>query len=211
MILVGQYDSPFVRRVAVTLHHYHMPFERNTLSVFSNAKKMQKINPLIRIPSLELASGEILIDSWAILDYLDELAGPARALTPSHGPERRKVLQAVALAAGTTEKAGAVTYERHYHHKKMLSEEWEARCLDQLKAGLTELEKNCGTPWYFDLHMSQADVTIGCLIGYVKLRVPEAFPASKFPKLHALALHCEMREEFVKSRISADEVMPARK
>jgi glutathione S-transferase len=55
MILVGQYDSPFVRRVAVTLHHYHMPFERNTLSVFSNAKKMQKINPLIRIPSLELA------------------------------------------------------------------------------------------------------------------------------------------------------------
>ena len=67
----------------------------------------------------------------------------------------------------------------------MLSEEWEARCLDQLKAGLTELEKNCGTPWYFDLHMSQADVTIGCLIGYVKLRVPEAFPANKFPKLHA--------------------------
>ena len=126
MILVGQYDSPFVRRVAVTLHHYHMPFERNTLSVFSNAKKMQKINPLIRIPSLELASGEILINSWAILDYLDELAGPARALTPSHGPERRKVLQAVALAAGTIEKAGAVAYERHYHPKKMLSEEWEA-------------------------------------------------------------------------------------
>lgn len=211
MILVGQYDSPFVRRVAVTLHHYHMPFERNTISVFSQAKKMQKINPLIRIPSLELASGEILIDSWAILDYLDELAGPARALTPIHGPERRKVLQAVALAAGTIEKAGAVVYERHYHPKKMLSEEWEARCLDQLKAGLTELEKNCGTPWFFDLHMSQADVTIGCLIGYVKLRVPEAFPAKKFSKLHALSLHCEMREEFVKSRISADEVMPARK
>ena len=29
MILVGQYDSPFVRRVAVTLHHYGIPFERN--------------------------------------------------------------------------------------------------------------------------------------------------------------------------------------
>ena len=211
MILVGQYDSPFVRRVAVTLHHYHMPFERNTLSVFSQAKKMQKINPLIRIPSLELATGEILIDSWAIIDYLDEVAGPARALTPNHGPERRKVLQAVALAAGTIEKAGAIVYERHFHPGKMLSHEWEERCLDQLQAGLTQLEKNCGTPWYSDLHMSQADVTIGCLIGYVKLRVPEAFPANKFPKLHALSLHCEMREEFVKSRISADEVMPARK
>ena len=208
MILVGQYDSPFVRRVAVTLHHYHMPFERNTLSVFSQAKKMQKINPLIRIPSLELASGEILIDSWAILDYLDALAGPARALTPSNGPERRKVLQSVALAVGTAEKAGAVVYERHFHTGKMLSKEWEERCLDQVNSGLEQLEKNCGTPWFSDLHMSQADVTIGCMIGYLKLRLPEAFPASRYPKLHGLALHCEMREEFVKSRISPDETMP---
>jgi hypothetical protein len=28
MILVGQYDSPFVRQVAVALHFYAMPFER---------------------------------------------------------------------------------------------------------------------------------------------------------------------------------------
>lgn len=208
MILVGQYDSPFVRRVAVTLHHYHMPFERNTISVFSQAKKMQKINPLIRIPSLELASGEILIDSWAILDYLDELAGPARALTPSHGPERRKVLQTVALAMGVAEKAGAAVYERHFHPGKMLSKEWKERCLEQVQSGLSQLEKNCGTPWFSDLHMSQADVTIGCMIGYLKLRLPEAFPAKSFPKLHGLSLHCEMREEFVKSRISPDETMP---
>ena len=208
MILVGQYDSPFVRRVAVTLHHYHMPFERNTISVFSQAKKMQKINPLIRIPSLELASGEILIDSWAILDYLDALAGPARALTPSNGPERRKVLQSVALAVGTAEKAGAVVYERHFHAGKMVSREWEERCLEQVQSGLSQLEKNCGTPWFSDLHMSQADVTIGCMIGYLKLRLPEAFPAKSFPKLHGLSLHCEMREEFVKSRIAPDETMP---
>ena len=134
---------------------------------------------------MNLASGEILIDSWAILDYLDESQVRRGRLTPSHGPERRKVLQAVALAAGTAEKAGAVTYERYFHPRKMLSKEWEERCLDQLKAGLTQLEKNCGTPWYSDLHMSQADVTIGCMIGYVKLRVPEAFPPKKFPKLHA--------------------------
>jgi glutathione S-transferase len=208
MILVGQYDSPFVRRVAVTLHHYHMPFERNTISVFSQAKKMQKINPLIRIPSLELASGEILIDSWAILDHLDELAGPARALIPSHGADRRKVLQTIALAAGVTEKAGDVVYERHFHPGKMLSKEWEERCLEQVHSGLEQLEKNCGTPWYSDLHMSQGDVTIGCMLGYLKLRLPEAFPANKFPKLHGLSLHCEMREEFVKSRISPDETMP---
>ncbi|MGL4592714.1 MAG: glutathione S-transferase N-terminal domain-containing protein, partial [Aestuariivirga sp.] len=74
MILVGQYDSPFVRRVAVTLHHYHMPFTRNTMSVFGDAKAMQKINPLIRVPSLILEGGETLIDSGAIIDALDEMA-----------------------------------------------------------------------------------------------------------------------------------------
>ena len=100
MILVGQYDSPFVRRVAVTLHHYHMPFSRNTISVFGDAAKMKKINPLIRIPSLILENGETLIDSVAIIDYLDEMAGPARALVPPHGAERRKIMQATALAHG---------------------------------------------------------------------------------------------------------------
>ncbi|MGH6854042.1 MAG: glutathione S-transferase family protein [Aestuariivirga sp.] len=211
MILVGQYDSPFTRRVAVTLHHYHMPFERNTLSVFRNAAKMRKINPLTRVPALILRNGEVLIDSVAIIDHLDELAGPARALVPPHGPERRKVLQATALAQGVAEKVAQATYERFYHTPKGLSKEWEKRCLSQVIAALKQLESQCGAPWFFDMHMSHADVMTGCLIGNVKLRVPEVFSAKKYPKLHGLSLHCEMMDEFVKSRIGANETMPAKK
>jgi glutathione S-transferase len=211
MILVGHYDSPFVRRVAVTLHHYHMPFERNALSVFENARAMQKINPLIRVPALILESGEVLIDSNAIVDHLDETAGPARALTPAHGPERRKVMQAVAMAVGTTDKAGAVVYERYWHKGKTVSEDWVNRCLGQAKHGLEHLEHQCGAPWFIDSHMSQADVMVGCMIGYIKLRLPEAFPDNKYPRLHALSIHCEMREEFVKARSAPNEIMPERK
>jgi glutathione S-transferase len=211
MILVGQYDSPYVRRVAVTLYHYGMPFERNTISVFSNAKAMQKINPLIRIPSLMLESGEVLIDSNAIIDFLDERAGPARALTPPHGPERRKVLQAVAFATGVIDKAVAVYYERYFHSPKTLAKDWEKRCLEQLGGGLAHLEHECGAPWFFDHQMTQSDVTVGCMIGYLKLRLPEAFPPKSHPKLHALSAHCEMRDEFVYTRPSPDEVMPARR
>ena len=86
MILVGQFDSPFVRRVAVTLNHYHMPYTRNPISVFRDVSEVQKINPLVRVPSLILETGEVLIDSSAIIDHLDEMAGPARALLP---PETR--------------------------------------------------------------------------------------------------------------------------
>ncbi|MBI2720460.1 MAG: glutathione S-transferase N-terminal domain-containing protein [Rhizobiales bacterium] len=211
MILVGQYDSPFVRRVAVTLHHYHMPFTRDTKSVFGDAKAMQKINPLIRVPSLILEGGETLVDSAAIIDCLDEMAGPARALTPAHGPERRKVLQAVAIATGAMDKAVQIFLERHFHPGKMLSREWESRCLKQLAGALDHLERGCGAPWFIDSQMSQADVTIGCLIGYLKLRVADAFPANRYPRIHSLAVHCELREEFVKSRPGANETMPAAK
>jgi glutathione S-transferase len=211
MILVGQYDSPFVRRVAVTLHHYHMPFERNALSVFQNAKAMQKLNPLVRVPALILESGDVLIDSSAIVDHLDEVAGGARSLTPAHGPQRRKVLQAAAMATGVVDKAGSVVYERYWHKGKTVSEDWVIRCLGQAKGGLEHLEHQCGAPWFIDSHMTQADVMIGCMLGYLKLRLPEAFPAGKYPRLHSLSIHCEMREEFVNSRISANEVMPARK
>lgn len=210
MILVGQYDSPFVRRVAVTLHHYGLPFIRNTMSVFGDVKDMQKINPLVRIPSLVLDDAETLIDSVAIVDTLDEMAGPARALVPPRGPERRKILQATALAQGTTEKAGQVVYERHFHTGPSLSKDWEQRCLSQIEAGLARLESQCGAPWYFGEKLSHADVMAGCMVGYFDLRLPAAFPAGKYAKLQALAKRCEAREEFVKARISPDETMPAK-
>ena len=92
MTLVGQYDSPFVRRVAVTLHHYGLPFRRNPISVFGDADKMAQINPVVRIPSLILEDGGVLIDSGAIIDYLDGLVGPERSLTPASDAERSRWL-----------------------------------------------------------------------------------------------------------------------
>jgi glutathione S-transferase len=130
---------------------------------------------------------------------------------PPHGPERRKILQATALAHGAADKAGQIVYERFFHSPKEVNKDWEKRCLSQLTAALVQLESQCGAPWFIDMRMSHADVMIGCLIGYLKLRLPEAFPASKYPKLHGLSLHCEMMNEFVQSRISPNETMPAKK
>ena len=92
MILVGQYDSPVTRRVAIALHHYRIPFTRDTRSIFGDAAAVGKISPLTRIPALVLDEGEVLIDSAAILDHLDEQA-PDAALIPASGPARRLVLQ----------------------------------------------------------------------------------------------------------------------
>jgi glutathione S-transferase len=208
MILIGQYDSPFVRRVAVTLHHYHMPFTRKPLSVFGDKKEVQSINPLLRVPILMLEDGEALIDSNAIIDHLDHVAGPARAMTPQHGPERRKVLQACALSTGISDKVVALFFERTFHDAKHVSASYDARLSSQIKVALEKLEHDCGNPWFFDNKMSQADITIGCTLSHLKLRLPEFFPLDKYPKLHALSRHCEMREEFDAARIGANETVP---
>src|ERR1041384_153901 len=100
MILVGQYDSPYTRRVAVSLHLLRFKFEHDTRSVFGDFDSMRTTNPLGRVPSLILDDGTTLIDSAAILDWLDQEVGPERALLPDGGLARRQALQRIALASG---------------------------------------------------------------------------------------------------------------
>lgn len=209
MILVGQYDSPFVRRVAVTLHHYGIAFARNPISVFTNAAQMAAINPLVRIPSLVLDDGEVLIDSAAILDHLDETVGPERALTPRAGPMRRRALQIIALASGAVDKAGAQVYERHFHPPQTVNEDWVARCRDQMRGALAQLEAKLDGAWFVADRFGQADITTAAMIGYLKLRLPEIDVARDYPRLAALSQRCEAMACFAAARPGADEVMPS--
>jgi glutathione S-transferase len=209
MILVGQYDSPYVRRVAVTLHQYGMAFTRNPISVFADAAAMARINPIVRIPSLILESGEVLVDSGAIIDHLDEVAGAERALTPRSGEARRRVVQLTAIATGAIDKMGAYVYERHFHPPAHVNAEWAARCKGQFLGGLGHLERVLEGEWFHGGHFSQADVTTACMLGYIRLRVPEVSLEATFPKLSRLADRCEAMPAFQAARPSADEVMPA--
>ena len=72
VILIGQYDSPFVRRVGVALHTYGMTYDHWPWSTFGDADKLARYNPLRRVPTLVLEDGQVLIESSAILDFLDE-------------------------------------------------------------------------------------------------------------------------------------------
>eukprot|EP01036_Dinobryon_divergens_P061241 gene61241-81638_t len=74
MILIGQYDSPFVRRVGIALTLYEQAFEHRPWSAWGDADQLRALNPLTRVPTLVLDEGDVLIDSHSILDYLDGLA-----------------------------------------------------------------------------------------------------------------------------------------
>ena len=208
MILVGQFDSPVTRRVGVVLHHYGMPFTRDARSIFGDADEIAKITPMLRIPALILDDGEVLIDSNAILDHLDEQVGPARALIPPSGPMRRQILQATAFASACFEKSGVLVYERIFHPPEHVSAQWVSRCQTQLARGLTELEHRYTGPWLCGDTITHADIMITCAIGYMNLRLGSAFPPGAYPKLDALAAKCETLPVFKSASIGANETMP---
>src|SRR3954454_21826699 len=117
MILIGQYGSPFVRRVAIAMRLYGLAYEHRTWSTFGDADKLAAYNPLRRVPTLVLDDGEVVIESFIILDYLDELAGPSKALIARSGDPRRKALKLCALATGLADKGASLLYERSLHEE----------------------------------------------------------------------------------------------
>ena len=188
--LIGHYDSPFVRRVGVSLHLLGMPFERHLLSVFSNADALRTYSPLGRVPVLVLDGGECLADSAAILDHLDEIAGPERALLPASGRARRDALQKIVFATGISDKAVAITYERRKAAGKV-DESWIARCRSQQDGALAALEDRFAAEAPGNAGLMQAEVTVGTMLGYVRLRQPETLPPGRYPALEALSARAE--------------------
>lgn len=193
MILIGQYNSPFVRRVAISLRLLGFGYQHDTRSVFADFEAMRRVNPLGRIPSLVLDDGEVLINSAAILDWLDQSVGPERALIPVAGTVRRQVLRRMALATGVIDKAGAAAYERLIRPEAYRWPQWIERCLTQAAGGLEAL---AAEQWPASTQLDQAEITTACMLRYLLIAVPELLPEGRYPSLDALSARCETRPEF---------------
>src|SRR5882724_4335716 len=170
MILVGQYDSPYVRRVGVSLRALGLEYQHDTRSVFADFDSMRQTNPVGRIPSLVLDDSEVLIDSAAILDWLDQSVGPARALVPPAGLARRRALRLIALATGAIDKAGAAAYERIIRPAALRWPDWIQRCRTQAEGALAALEAH---EWPAAAPLDQARITTACMFRYVQMADPE--------------------------------------
>ena len=205
MILIGQFDSPFVRRVAIALRLYGIGFEHRPWSVFGDADKVAAVNPMRRVPTLVLDDGEVLIESSAILDHLDETAGRARALIAESGVRRRQALKIAALGTGLADKAVALVYERALH--EATSDTWIERCRAQIADVLAALERDRAArrgPWWFGDQLGHADIAVACALRFVREAHGDLFDAERFPNLAAHSDACEALPDFVEISQSFD-------
>jgi glutathione S-transferase len=195
MILIGQYDSPFVRRVAIALRLYGIGYEHRPWSTFGDAEQIAPFNPLRRVPTLVLDDGEALIESGAILDYLDERVGPERALIARSGEVRRRALKVCSLATGLADKSVSLFYERALH--QATSDQWVVRCRTQIADVLTALETSrSGSRFWFGEAIGHADIAVACALRFTREAHPDLFDEQRWPALAAHAEMCEAMEEF---------------
>jgi glutathione S-transferase len=197
MILLGQFDSPFVRRVGIALRLYGLPFEHRPWSTFGDADKIAPFNPLRRVPTLVLDDGDVLIESAAILDALDDKAGPERALIARGGQARRHALKICALAMGLADKSVSLVYERVLHAEP--SQVWIDRCRGQIADVLMVLEASradAPTPFWFGDSIGHADIAAACALRFLRDAHPALLDGVPRPALAAHAARCEALDAF---------------
>jgi glutathione S-transferase len=197
MFLIGQYDSPFVRRTAIAMRLYGVAFEHRPWSTFAEGDKIAPYNPLRRVPTLVLDDGEALIESTAILDYLDELVGPANVMIAPDGAERRRHLRICALATGLGDKSVSLVYERVLRKEQLKL--WVERCEAQICGVLDVLEKERAmvkTPYWFGERIGHADIAVVCVLRFTTEAHPHLFNAARYPALAAHAARCEALPPF---------------
>lgn len=201
MQLIGRTLSPFVRRAALAMDLGGIAYEQLALSTANDGDKIKAFNPLTRVPALVLDSGETLIDSGAILDYLDGLIPADRAVTPPHGAERRKVLMIEALMLGAAEKAISGYYERIRKPADKQHEPFIEGCMAQCHAGLAAVEGMLtgGATVAVGSRPSRADIAIVSVVAFL-VAMPKIAIAEMYPKMGALVATLEARPDFAKSQ-----------
>jgi glutathione S-transferase len=205
MLLIGMFDSPFVRRVAVTMKLLDIPFEHANWSVGRDFDRIREYNPLGRVPTLVTDDDERLMESAAILDYLDERVGPERALLPRSGRERRQALNLMAMATGAAEKGVLQIYERVFRPEDKRHQPWLDRCRVQMSGSLAAIDRYLGergvSQWLVGKRMTQADISAVCAFTFLSDALRVASDAVMLQSLAMLAARCESLPAFQDTRV----------
>ncbi len=203
MILTGQLDSPFVRRVAVALNFYGLPYRHNVISAYGDFDDLLRVNPLGKVPALTLDDGTVLADSTLILDHLDRVAGEGKSLWPSALDARAGALAHVGVAVGLAEKAVEFRTETVRRPSDKIDQPRVDRVLAQIGASLAWLERHTPDKGFVAGNdISHADIASAAAVTFISNKNPEHLTgrssggSEPYPNLLRHTRVCEEMAEF---------------
>lgn len=195
--LIGMMDSPYVRRVAISLELYGVEFESHPLSVFSSFDAFSRINPAVKAPTLLLDNGIRLMDSSLILAYFEGQASPARKLLPVDPLAQASDLQTLGFILAAGEKAVQNVYEHNLRPAEKQHNPWIERIAIQLLAACREwntLLENRPAAAVPD----QVAVTSTVIWTFIQSMIPHVVHAGDFNHIQSAAELYEAHSAFKK-------------
>lgn len=199
MQLVGMAGSPYVRRVAVSMHLLALPFEHRQVSVFGAFEAFRQVNPVVKAPTLVCDEGTVLMDSTLIMQYLEALPGARRSLFPSGVRELLRTLRITSLAMAACDKSVQIVYEKELRPPEKWHEPWLERVTGQLRAACEALEAELlrAPLQATSATIDQGGVTTAVVWRAVQRMVPELVPVASYPALEGFTARAEALAEFL--------------
>ena len=198
MILIGMPDSPYVRRVAVSMKLMGLPFEHQSVSVFRHFDRFRAINPVVKAPTFICDDGTVLMDSTLILDYLEHCVAAGNGLMPPGGEPRKKALRLIGLAMAANEKNVSLVYEKEQRPAEKFHAGWFERSIGQVHAAFGELEPAVAAahPWFGGERPNAGDVAVAVAWRFGQFYNAKEIAASRYPALVAYSARAEALPEF---------------
>jgi glutathione S-transferase len=202
MKLIGSTSSPYTRKVRIVMAEKKLDYTFVTDNVWGADARISESNPLGKVPCLIMEGAEALFDSRVIVEYLDTLS-PVGKLIPTVGRERAEVKTWEALADGLLDAAILARLEATWdgRTKAQRSDAWIERQLGKITASLKAMNRGLGDkPYCSGIHMSLADIAVGCALGYLEFRFPEITWRADYPSLAKLQDKLMLRASFADTR-----------
>jgi glutathione S-transferase len=198
MKLLGSLTSPYVRKVRIVMAEKKLDYQFVLEDVFGSDAILAS-NPLGKVPCLIMEGGEAVFDSRVIVEYVDTLS-PVGRLIPASGRERAEVRTWEALADGVLDACLLARMEQTWPGRGdgQRCEAWVARQLSRVQTALAAMAKGLGDkPFAAGIHLSLADIAVGCALGYLDFRFAQIDWRKSHPNLAKLAAKLAQRQSFI--------------
>lgn len=203
MKLYSYFRSSAAYRVRIALNLKGLPYEMVPIHLTKDggrqhAPEFRRINPQARVPALELSSGEILTQSLAIIEYLEDIH-PEPSLLPADALDRAKsraIAQLIACDIHPLNNLIALQYlRRQLKHEQPEIDAWYHHWIIE-GFGALETMLNPG-PYACGAQVTIADI---CLVPQVANARRLKVPLDQFPKIVAVDAACLKLPAFDKAR-----------
>ena len=177
--------SPFARKVRIAAIELglidRIEFFSATVAPGQANDEYSQITPLKKLPVLILDNGDVILDSYVIVEYLDELAGGGK-LIPTSGPDRWKVKSDHSLLQGMLDSMLLCRYEAMVRPEPLRWQAWSDDHWKRAWAGMARFENK---PEVLSRPLDIVQIGLVCVLGYADFRFADCGWRKAYPKLDA--------------------------